>query len=449
MGKRRPKQKQHGMVFLVVLLLASSRPALAFRVPVGAVASQEKLTERSARPSLDTGKYDVSYVPLLLDLAKIMGRYQPRPGFFLYNAPYSNHPGLDLRWLLFQQSSPLSLEGLAGPANALPPRGDSPTLRFPAIGDKAEPPADARKAPEVPQLAVRPLPADIHSYPPNESRARVGSPEQVSLSVRGNQLNHLPSVLMVDFQSLSAALKSIGDPGSGTLQTAWETPVVGSILAPPLPVPHLRQGASREFMLWTLAPATEAGARAAVQAGHRAVTPPPAAVYSGTFVACLHGTRFKALKPRHLSIQQGRLLAGNRGEDLVFDTELGQVRLETGASALIDVSDSGLLRVTALESEEGAQVSVTRHTSGTGNRLITLSCGEELLLSGREISADEIQSADGIQRTATEYAGTVARTKVSLSDLLDRERLLDPNAAQLTEAQRSALVKLRDSLKDR
>jgi hypothetical protein len=438
------------MVFLVVvLLLASARPALAFRVPVGAVASQEKLTERSARPSLDTGKYDVSYVPLLLDLARVMGRYQPRPGFFLYNAPYSNHPGLDLRWLLFRQSSPLSLDGLTGPANGLPPNGDSPTLRFPAIGDKAEPPADARKAPEVPQLAVRPLPADIHSYPPNESRARVGSPEQVSLSVRGNELNNLPSVLMVDFQSLSAALNSIGDPGSRTLQTAWETPVVRSILAPPLPVPHPPKGISREFMLWTLVPATESGAREEPQAGHGAGTRPPSAAYSGTFVACLHGTRFKALKPRYLSLQQGRLLAGNRGEDLVFDTEFGQVRLETGASALIDVSDRGLLRVTVLESEEGAQVSVTREKSGTGNQLITLSRGEELLLSGREISAGEIQPADGIQRTATEYAGTVARTRVSLSDLLAREKLLDPTAKQLTERQRSALVQLRDSLKDR
>jgi hypothetical protein len=143
------------------------------------------------------------------------------------------------------------------------------------------------------------------------------------------------------------------------------------------------------------------------------------------------------------------LLAGNRGEDLVFDTEFGQVRLETGASALIDVSDRGLLRVTVLESEEGAQVSVTREKSGTGNQLITLSRGEELLLSGREISAGEIQPADGIQRTATEYAGTVARTRVSLSDLLAREKLLDPTAKQLTERQRSALVQLRDSLKDR
>src|SRR4030095_1180068 len=143
---------------LFVLLVEGASPALAFRLPIGALASQQKLRETPDSLNLDTGKYNLSYVPLLLELAKVLGRYQPGYGFFLRNEPFTHHPGIDLRWLLFNQSSPLSLDGLQEQSPGLVPTpAEWPTLAVPAIGDQAQPPADSRKEALVPQLAVRPL----------------------------------------------------------------------------------------------------------------------------------------------------------------------------------------------------------------------------------------------------------------------------------------------------
>src|SRR5262249_39838912 len=136
--------------------------------------------------------------------------------------------------------------------------------------------------------------------------------------------------------------------------------------------------------------------------------------YAGTFVACAPGARFKSMRPRHLTIQQGRVLAGNRGEELVFETDLGDLHLETGASALIDLSDKGVRGGIAPESDDDARVSCAQKKPDTRERVMNLGQGEELFLRNHELSTQEIQTAiDGVARNITSYGGTVARTRVS------------------------------------
>lgn len=439
------------MLALLSLLAQSSKPALAFRLPIGAVASQQKLTEKPGSLSRDTGKYNLSYVPLLLELAKVLGRYQHGYGFFLRNEPFSHHPGIDLRWLLFNQSSPLSIDGLKEPTRGLVPvPADGPTLLVPAIGGQSEAAADSTKTPLVSLLAVRPLPADANSYPLDESRARVGSPDQVSVALKGNELKDQPPVLMIDFRGLSAALKGIGDPGAQIIQTAWRAPTVRSTLTPPLPVSKSEKTVHTGFLLWTLKPATTGGIIPDRPAGWKSDAPSGLnSNYAGTFVALAPGARFRSLRPRHLTIQQGRVLAGNRGEEMIFETGLGELHLETGASALVDLSDKGVLRVIALESDDNAGVTLVTKKPDGGNEVISLAPGEEVVLSNHELSNQEILVADGVTRNITSYGGKVARTRVSVAELLGKERLLDPGSTELTECQRSALAKLRETLENK
>jgi hypothetical protein len=450
MGRNQHSFTQTGVAVLalIMLLVESASPAVAFRLPIGALASQQKLRERPGSLNLDAGKYNLSYVPLLLELARVLGRYQPGYGFFLRNEPFGHYPGIDLRWLLFNQSSPLSIDGMQDPSSGpVPAPAEGPTLAVPAIGDQARPPADSGKEALVPQLAVRPLPADANSYPLDESRARVGSPDQVSVALKGNELKNQPAVLMIDFRGLSAALHGIGDPNGEIVQTAWKAPMVRSTLAQPLPVPKTERTVKTGFLLWTLRPATAGSTASGQPNGIIAGSLSENSKYSGTFVACAQGARFKSLRPRHLTMQQGRVLAGNRGEELVFETGLGDLHLETGASALIDLSDKGVLRVIALESDDDARVSFVQKKLDSSDEVMNLGQGEELVLSDHELSNQEIQAAvDGIARNITSYGGSVARTRVSLSELLTKERLLDTGTFQLTDPQRSAIVQLRENL---
>src|SRR5262249_23115550 len=123
MGRNQHSVTQVGVAVLALLVLLAkwAAPALAFRLPMGALASQQKLRERPGGANLDAGKYNLSYVPLLLELAKVLGRYQPGYVFFLRNEPFAHHPGIDLRWLLFNQSSPLSIDGLQEQSPGLVP----------------------------------------------------------------------------------------------------------------------------------------------------------------------------------------------------------------------------------------------------------------------------------------------------------------------------------------
>ena len=437
-------------VFLTVLG-QWAEPAFSFRLPMGGIASQRRLQEGpGAEGTSGSNQYNVSFVPLLLDLAKEIGRFQlMQTGYFLQNEPMPDYPGIDLRWLLFSQSSPLRVpDGLSLPTEGMPARqAGGPTLLIPSMPDKHEPLPNAE--PPLPQLAVSPLSVPSHPMSLAKPRAQIASPEKIRLSLPTNQLNGYPAFITVDFRELSAALTGIGDPDSQLDKIAIETRKVSTSFANPLPMAQPQRTTSTAFMLWTVKSATTNSINAS---GSKDLPLPDQSAtrerYQGTFVACMPGVHFKSIHSQHFDLQQGRIVVGNRGEELVVASEVGDVMLPTGTAAIIDINEKQILKVIALESQEPTGITVRAKKIGGGEESLSLGKGEELVVAKHDLSSDDIAPGDGLTRKQLTHTGNVARNQLTMSQVLERERLLNPKVQDLTVPQRSAIIGLREQVAD-
>lgn len=427
-------------LFVCCLVLAFADAALAVPAPQGAMACAKKLKETPGGQASET-KYNLSYVPLLMDIARIFGRYQTHPGFFILNEPFSRVPGIDLQSLLFRQSSPLSIpDGLSAPADGQPPReADGPYLSIPTIRDKAEPPDAARRPNLFPPLAARPIGEPLNPGTVSSPPKTVASPDDINLSVQGNQINSPPPVLLVDFQGLSAALTGIGDTGSQIAKAGQERPLLVSTFAP-APLPHIpRRATNTAFMLWTARPGADAGADGAKGLAE-------SGPYRGSFVTCAPAVRFKSIQGRRFVLEKGRLVGSNRGDDIIILTARGEVAIKSEASALVEMSESGIMRVLALESSQPASVTVTASADGGPAATSYLNPGEEMIVSPADITEADIQGGDGVDRKLLLRNARVARTSVALTDLLRKEPLLNQGPAGLSGPQQSAVSQLRERI---
>src|SRR5438128_1441338 len=112
------KNSKLARLLLALLVCANQSlcPALAFKIPQGGLAIQRLLGEgRDNSTNRKPNRYNLSYMPVLLELARVLGRFQAPPHMFFYieNESFSNYPGIDLRSLLIRQSGPLKVpEGL-------------------------------------------------------------------------------------------------------------------------------------------------------------------------------------------------------------------------------------------------------------------------------------------------------------------------------------------------
>jgi len=446
MGKGRVHWDRAGRLALSILALTASfsAPAQAFRVPVGGVASQQKLKEAPGAGESKSGQYNVSYVPLLLNIARVMGRFQTHPAFYILNEPFADQPGIDLRSLLFRQSSPLLIpDGLGAPMDGMPARESvGPKLSVPIIGDKAEPPAEARRAHAVPPLSVRSLPSQDGPAPVSEPSARVASPEEIALRVQSRGLDSPPHVLMLDFQGLSAALTGVADPTAQMRKLAFETPRLRAFFVPSPSSSGPTSTASSAFLIWTVRPGTTGGGGAQGSKELPVEAARPGSPYQGSFVACLQGVRFRSIQSREFDLEKGRLLAANRGDRLLFRTTLAEIRMTGRTSAIIDVSERNVLRVISLERDEPSGISV--HV--TGGQTLLLPKGEEVVVGDHDLKPEEIAGDDGLTRKEMSGSGHVARNLLQLPEVLEKEPLLNPKVSAATDPQRSALSQLRDSV---
>ena len=72
--------------------------------------------------------------------------------------------------------------------------------------------------------------------------------------------------------------------------------------------------------------------------------------------------------------------------------------------------------------------------------------GEELVISNRDLTADEIAGVDGVVRKNISTGGRMAKNELPLNRLIESERLLNPRLAELSGQQRSAISQLRNEI---
>jgi hypothetical protein len=421
-------------------------PALAFRLPEGSWAIQRRLGDSQAGKAKGTGhKFNLSYMPVLLDLAKILGRFQPPPHmfFFIENESFSNYPGIDLRSLLLSHAGLLKVPEAADESDSGLPAQDSeaPKLAVPPLEPKAS--GDGKSQMNdgsVPKLAVRTIGGSSDSVPPTQPPAQVTSPDKIKLSLQGNELSASPS-LSFDFHGISKAVDQSADQLSimpadlPQLRTSFPTLIAfGEAVHNATP-----------FLFWTChgqkAKTTTTGS--GEERGGANVS------FKGTFVACRDKTRISWIRNRHIGLQHGRVLATNRGGDLGVDTALGSVSIDPGASAIVEYGEEKVLRVMALESSAPARVVVdVRKPNGTIDSVRLLQ-GEALVVGEHSVDKEAIQGADGVHLVEPKELEQSIRARFEIQDLLSREILLDQTNPELNAEQRSALTELRERLSNR
>lgn len=434
------------LVALLILANQSSGPALAARLPQGGLAIQRLLGEgRDQVSGRKQNRYNLSYMPVLLDLARVLGRFQAPPHLFFYieNESFSNYPGIDLRSLLFRHCGPLKVpEGLDEPDSGMPAQGpDQPVLAVPPLDPDASGDGGSKMNDgSVPQLAVQPLSSDSSSVQPTKPKTEVASPDQIKVAVHGNQLSGGPS-LSFDFHGISRTLEQSDS------QLNYSA----------LDIPHLRTSFPTliafgeavhnvtPFLFWTChATPAKAPAQAPGDSSLKGST-----AFKGTFVACREATGISWIRNRHIGLQHGRMLAVNRGGDLGVDTALGSVSIDPGASAIVEYNEKKILRIMALESSAPGRVIVdVRKPDGTGHSVRLLQ-GEALIVGEHNLAKEDIEGSDRLALVDPQEQERTVRARFTLNDLLNKEILLDPRNPELSPEQRSALSQLRQRLTDR
>lgn len=437
------RRQEAGLALAFLLLVNQCVPsALAFRLPEGSWAIQRRLGDDPSNKSKGPAhKFNLSYMPVLLDLAKILGRFQPPPHmfFFIENESFSNYPGIDLRGLLLSKAGLLKVPESAESPDAGKPAqaSEAPQLAVPPLEPEAS--GDGKSQMNdgsVPQLAVRTI-GGTDSVQPTQPPAQVASPDQIKLSLQGNELSSSPS-LSFDFHGISKAANRSGEP----------------LNISPADLPQLRSSFptliafgeavhnATPFLFWTCHQGKPSLA-GKEQVEDRSKTN---ASFKGTFVACRDKTGISWIRNRHIGLQHGRVLASNRGGDLGIDTALGSVSIDAGASAVVEYGEQKVLRVMALESSAPARVVVDVRKPNGSIHSVRLSQGEALVVGEHSLNKEDIQGADGVNLTDAQELEQSIRARFEVSDLLNKEVLLDQSNPELSAEQRSALVELRDRL---
>ncbi|GEM_PF-3575035 len=414
----------------VILAIQAAPPARAVPPLASTRAIQRRLG--AGQPDGSSSCYNLSYVPVLLDLAKVLARFERNVYFVIRSDPFSNYPGIDLRKLLLLQSSPLTIpEGLSDADAGMPAaEPGQPTLSVPALEPEAAAPSHGNQEFVLPDVAVIPLPttAPICKIPARS--AGVGSPEKVKLTVPANELSGSPG-LSFDFEGIAQAWH-------GSAQPSVEAAFLPRIHTPFPSLVSFNQPLHNitPFLFWTCRAAERSarGARAAAgQAGSR---------YEGTFVACRQGTQLSYIKDRQIGLIEGRAVGANRGGNLEFVCAAATVKIEPGASALVQFDEKRILHVLAIESSAPGRVSVSLKTRNGSRESIRLLQGEALIAGDHLLSPAEIADCSGLSVTVTAQ-GQIAHGRFTMSDLFAREPLLDAGNRQLTPEQSSALSELR------
>jgi hypothetical protein len=393
--------------------------AFAWRASVGAVSGQKKLMD-----GMGNGESDLSFSPILLEMAKLIGRTGLPPGFFLqHDGPLPEEPGVDLRTLLLYQAGlikmPIRLITGKQPAVGNTPQEQPPMLVLEKL-TSTEPAAGTSSMSSGTEgsliLQSQPLPRAPESVKVLTGQPSVGEPGKVQIAPTANNSGSAQPadapLVSLDMSKLQADLKVYGDEQPAP-EVKAEMPQLAMAMPRTNVMPFITKNA---FRLWTF---RSEGKPYAAQAAETAT-----AEFNGTFVVSTTGA-IKSITGRHFVLAPGKLLACNQGGELLFQTGLAEVSVDPNATAVMEVThtDGGrVVKVYAIESLEGAGIEV-KLLGGKADP-VRLMAGEELVIADRALAATDMQGV----LSAKKLNANTARGSFSVKDYVERDLMVTPQA---------------------
>lgn len=420
------------------VLLAQQAPAVAFRIPAGAVSGEHKLFK--GMPT-QTKTDEVGFSPILLEMAKVIGRSGLPAGFFLQSeGNFADEPSIDLRSLLLFQAglirTPVRIMTSKRPASKpdfFPTLSVGPVLQ-PRKGLSVE------EIKDMPNLSSTPLPRDPQSSQVVTPRANVGSPDRISISGDGDTTKIASTpMLSFDLSRVQADLNQVEPTNDAKAELQAQLPRLALSLPRTSSLPFTTRNM---FRLWTFRPEGSAL--------NKAVATDGGVNYTGTFVVATGGA-IKSITGRHFTLGQGKLLANNQAGELLLRTDAATVSIEPETTAIVEVVQNGTAfatRIYALESGSGNSVTVTVASSksdpSTKPQVIALKAGEALVVASEPLSDNDIAGLHLTNRTKIgEY---VSRGNFSVDRQVERELMLKSDMLEKSTERYAALNSLRQRL---
>jgi hypothetical protein len=419
------------------LLAQQTLPALALRPSVGAVSGTNKLMQ-----GISDNPDDLSFSPVLLQLAKLVGRIGLSPGFFLQNEGlFSTEPGVDLRTLLLYQAGLIKLPMHVNDSKKSTGNPDDslPSLSFTTIPEPRKPIADAQDS-DLPLVGSDPLPREMERDQVITPKANVGEPDKISiLAFRPDGSARPASAPMValDVTRLQSDLVEMDKKQHpDSVELTADIPHLAMAMPHTNSMPFITRNM---FRLWTWRTGETSGADDSdelplARAGN----------YSGTFVIATTGA-IKSITGRHFTLGSGRLIANNQGGELLFQTDVAGVSVEPEATAVVEVvsqNNATTLKVYAIESGDQHAVVVTLPDGKT--KTLKLAAGEAMLVSDHPLTAADLSSSH--IGSPNKLSATMVRGTFTVSQYLQQELMLK---SQSDKQQMEALTLLKHRVDQR
>ncbi len=412
------------LLSLVITVLAPS--SFAFRASVGAVSGHKKLTE-----GMGNGNDDLTFSPLLLEMAKLIGRTGLPRGFFLQNdSAFPDESGVDLRTLLLYQAGLIKMPiRLVTGGRKEGARADAPPLLLlPSIPEPRR--EMSREQPvEFPSVASTPLPREPERSQVVTPKASVGSPDKIRIADSPAGTRPVPAPLLsMDLARLEPDATAQRDDFARGPALAVDLPQLAMAMPRTNAMPFITRNT---FRLWT----HRTDEKASLEKGNAAAP----VEFTGTFVVATTGA-IKSITGRHFVMAPGKLLASNQGGELLFKTTVGTVSVELNATAIVEVMQKGTnktLKVYALESRDGAGVSI--EVPGTRPQSFRLTSGEALIVGDHPLTAEEVQG----QVISKKLNPTTAKGSFTVKDFVEHELIASPKVQIHDSEHYSALTSLK------
>lgn len=385
-------------------------PALAFRTSTGAVSGVKKLND-----GIGSTDGDLTFSPMLLEMAKLIGRTGLPPGFFLQNdGAGSEEQGVDLRTLLLYQAGlikmPIRLITGKKPQqseeqlptlvlqNLAMPRGTN----MPSMG--------ANSSGGTVTLAAGSIPRT----PEKDRKPHVDKTEEVEAIVAKITTTSACPQIRPERPPLKADVP----------QLAMALP--GTVAAPTI--------TKNAFRFWTLRDEASSNSAQAAETETKQ--------FDGTYVVATTGA-IKSIVGRRFTLNTGKIIASNQGGELIFSSPVASVSIEPNATAVVEVTEKNgerLMKVYALEAAPASNVVV--QLDGAKPQSISLAAGEELIVGDHALSNADLQNAAG----AKKLNSTAARATFNVKEFVDRD-LVSRAQTQANDAEQySTLAALKKRL---
>lgn len=360
-------------------------------------------------------EYDLSERPMILDIARCIGRNGVPANFFINADGVS--PGIDLRAILLYQTG---------------------ILKTPV---KFLVPSKNRSQEQYPSLSVKPLP-DEPLFPnqaksgDNSSLSLTGNSSPPPLSLGRESGPENPSPIQLDFQSFQLSL--LNTPHKNDL---WKAPDKGS--SPLVPAGGLgqreaSQKSAETFRLWTVRPN---GTVYTFFGDKQSLSNP--SDFAGSFVVTTNGAIDSINGRTFILSKTGAMLVSARAKNIRVETALGAVVVEPGSSAFVQIDPKFGLCVRGLESINRSRI-ILEPAHLASKQELSLSPGEEILLGDHKLSSAELGTKSTNYQPGPD--GFWARRNFSLKSFVESELLFRTNLTRISAEQKAAVTSLKERI---